>query len=485
MKKEGIFIIDPTLDRKLSTLPPVYIPPPFATSRISPLDTPDVNIKQVVNELAMVTLIPSQNSGFFIFSVWNSPLKELLYRIIWCSRPVLMSLIQALVTVGLGLFVLEYPDIVYAFLTSRSQTGKENGTMSVTEVVLNGTILVSDIVGSIIFIRERERIQQFMNKLQSSITSLAEEVRDAPWLAEWFETTITNTRRLVNSINVAVIPTTLVLCWPQLCAIYGALLGGTWEYLDFIVWSFPLFSLGWCLTLFRRLHFRVLIMSTIDCLQFGFRCIREQVQQIGSEMEAASSPIPRGDFQVIRRKVPEMDNQDDLGTEDQKGHLGRHSLEAYLREARLNAILDKYRTMELLLQEFNELFAPHLLIGVVSIVVVILLSIFHLYVEITPHQSVKAVFYGVTTFVYILVMYLLGSAATEMASQVVILNYIWLTFFLLINFLKCVHKIKCCFVLFFQGGFMHHCAKGGAADVHKASSETKGEFKQLFDLTRT
>lgn len=364
MKPEGIFITD----KKLSQITPNLLKYPVKASDDEENDK-QLRIHRLLSDLTQISIHSAQQTGYFILSSGDTSSR-------W-RKPAFFAVIQVLCLSITGVYLYTYTSkIAKSFGVDVSK----HSTLGVSELILTVTMILSDMVGAILFLKEREDLQSFMTTVEETLITFAEQVQDTSWIPSWFRKTSNYTKLLVMVIDVTVIPVTVILCHKELYRIYGAVREACVDTLDYFTWTFPIFALSWFAVLFRRLHFRILIMSTIDCLQFGFRCIKHHVRTL------------------VREEASEIS-------------------ELY-RETKLNQILDKYRTMEMLLYKFNDLFAPHLLIGIVSIVVVLLMALFHFFVELNYDGSVRVTIFGTEAAVYMLVLFSLGSAATKMACQV-------------------------------------------------------------------
>lgn len=371
-------------------------------------------VADLLNDLALITVKPSQFSGQFLFSFSNRPEKK--FQLVWCSFGALMALIRTTT------FILQvyYFNIFADNITKRFGVDYgENSTLGVTEIILSVTIFLSDFVASFLFWKERTHILSFLNTLTETLALFAEDIKGAPWIQEWFRQTMKKTRRMVRIIYFCPVITTVIMEYRDIYEIFLCLQGKYDGEMDLFAWTFPVFATAWFIVLFTRLHFRVLLMSVIDGLQFGFQTVKYHVQQFDQENEEGIAILGNHRFlKSYSRHLNGCDLEDHVISKDSTKKRANNTAKDYLREVKLTQILEKYRTMEKLLHEYNELFAPHLLIGIVSIVVVMLMALFHFFVDVNYKLSETSTIFAIEALVYTLVLFSMGTAATDMASEV-------------------------------------------------------------------
>ncbi|CAL8118178.1 unnamed protein product [Orchesella dallaii] len=393
MKQNKIFIVQPSASLKLPTISPDF--PEFSSENELRLER--IDIKQKLREFVNISVRPSQISGLFIFGFDT---KQQKYAFVWFSLPTACTFLKLIVIIG-GMF---YAAIYEVMIHKR--LGVENGentTLGTTELLLTFTFFASDALGIILFWRNRGNVEDFLNSIEDTLVTFATELKDHTWVDDWFYHTSRRCGWLVMTVGASAAIAFLITSYPDLLSILAYFQGK--EELNWFICTFPIFSYCWYAILFRRLHFRILLMTLIDTLQFGFRSVKEHA----TEFANAKGIGGIGDVR-IRRVSGDIDEkgakQDDITVID------------YLKEIKLRQILEKYRSMELLLDEFNDLFAPHLLSGIFSMVVVLLMSLFHLFVEVEINVFNRfALIFGMNSLCNFVTLFYLGTSATEMATE--------------------------------------------------------------------
>ncbi|CAL8118190.1 unnamed protein product [Orchesella dallaii] len=403
--KQKLFLVKPTLQSKLSSMSPNFIHAPPETP---PPPYPRVNIVKLLRDLANITVWPSQRSGLFIFTLDKANTR---FTFSWLSIPTLMAFLRLLVILGVAAYINWNENLVHQRFGVHSG---ENSTLGVTEMILSTTMFCSDFIGIVLFWKDRKRIGIYLNLYEENLANFVEDLKDHSWIPGWFEKARRTATWLVRGIDVVTHICIFVLIKPELLKIVMHIRGKNemGKGLDWEAWSFPIFSLFWFTILFRRLFFRVLIMSMIDSLHFGFRALKEHVKEFAHDKSIASEAF--GDVRMRSLRGDEFR----LGTGGEKEKAKVEiTVTDYVKEVTLDRILEKYRAMETMLGEFNELFASHLLIGIVSMVVVLLMALFHFFVEVNYTMSWNAPIFAIEALAYSWVLFSLGTSATEMASE--------------------------------------------------------------------
>ncbi|CAL8118112.1 unnamed protein product [Orchesella dallaii] len=355
------------------------IPEDYA--RFSPGES---SVAKQFHDLARISVRATQHSGLFMFRINK---ENCSFTFSWLSIPTFAAFMRLLTLAGMMVYYEFYKSLIEQRFQSASASGNY-GTLGATERILSGTIFLSDGVGILLLWRNRKEMEEFLNKLSKTITQNAEELINRSWITDWFCKASKRAKWLVTTISATSGIITLIIIYQNLHNMMLSILGKS--ELDWFGWSFPIFAFCWFTVLFRRLHFRVLIMSTIDILQFGFKTVRKHVQELGNEIVNNNNSSKK--------------------------------IRSYLQEEKLNQIVEKYRGMEALVGEFNEIFNFHMLIGIGSLLIVILISLFHFLVEITA---------GVRSFIIVLifiseaainmwVLHGLGTSATDLADQIML-----------------------------------------------------------------
>lgn len=411
MHQENIFIVnvDPAVP-KLSQIAPQLI---YRIPSTWDLDEHDeqkvtksteypyqVGLRSLFHHVARVMFAPKQKHDLYSFYSGQDGVENELS--LANVRTTLFGCFQVILTILIGYYIYTFPLQVSVELGF--DHFEQRNTLAIAEAIMFAVTMASDFVGGIFFLTNGKSVQRHLAELEKTLHLFGKEVKDASWIQPWFQKKMAAKRYTIVGFNFAIFFASVITCRSQLCKIYEAVRTGTVDQLDNFTWSFPIMSVLWTLVLFWRLYFRLLLATLIDILEFGFRTIGEQAEKLKKECS--------GDTMV---KVELKDVTETVKV--RKGHLVDMSATKYLREVQLSQIVDKYRTMEQLLQGFNEIYATQLLISIFSLVVVLLMTLFHFIVEIRL-ASPRAIPYGIQVFLYALAMFTFGSSATEMASQV-------------------------------------------------------------------
>ncbi|CAL8118078.1 unnamed protein product [Orchesella dallaii] len=394
MKQNNIFIVQPAPSLILPTLSTDYLE--FPSENEPHFERIDVKVK--LQEFVNISVRPSQISGLFIFGFDT---KQQRYTFAWLSSPTICTILKLIIILG----TICYGTTHEAFVDQRfGIKNDENTTLGATEAILSLTLFASDFLGISLFWKNRRRVEDFLNSIENTLVTFTTELKDHTWVGDWFYHTSKRCRWLVAAISASSTIAFLIVSYQDLFSILAYILGK--GELDWVSCTFPIFTYCWYAILFRRLHFRILLMTMIDTLQFGFRSVKEHA----TEFANAKGVGGIGDVRI--RRV--------LGDIDEKGtRQGDITVIDYFKEVKLRQILEKYRSMELLLEEFNDLFAPHLLSGILSMVVVLLMALFHVFVEVEVNKGFNrfAFIFGMNSLCNFAALFYLGTSATEMASE--------------------------------------------------------------------
>ncbi|CAL8118182.1 unnamed protein product [Orchesella dallaii] len=391
---QRIFIVEPFVEEKRSKLPLDFIEYPIERSSECSIIT-----KQLY-DLTMISIRASQHSGLFLFAID----KKLNFTFSWFSFPGILAIIRLLIVSLMTVFYWTFKEVLDKYYAKDLEN---EATLGVTELVLSGTIISSDAIGMILFLMNRKQIEDFLNRFLQSVIHFADELKNPDWISDWFRQASKRARWLVNGINFSAIFAISVNLYQEFFKIILFLVGK--EEMGWFDLTLPLFSFLWFIILFRRLHFRIVLMTMIDTLQFGFLTVKEHVKELANEKIKAV-----GDVRISNA----FGKIGSATREGLNGNVGNDiTVIDYVRQVKLTKILEMYRRMESLLGDFNELYKYHMLIGIGSVLTVMLMALFHFLVKVNGEIDRDTLVFAIDAGLHIWVLCSLGTAATEMATE--------------------------------------------------------------------
>ncbi|CAL8118188.1 unnamed protein product [Orchesella dallaii] len=399
-------IVEPTLQDELPYITPIHIKFPPESPPIS-RDT----VIKLLRNLINITVQPSQRSGLFIFSLDK---ENPQFAFSWLSIPTTMAFLRLLVIFGVAAYINWNEDLVRKRFSVHSG---ESSTLGITEMILSTTMFCSDCIGIILFWVDQERIGNYINLYCENLTILVNDLKDKSWIQRWFEQESKKLERLVKGISIATNISILILIKPELQKLLNFIRGEdeieeNGSYFDWETLSFPIFSFFWFMILLGRLYFRATIINMIDCVQLGFKALKEHVNEFANDKIINSEENLGNRMRSLSMGENFISHRRTSFHEGDTNKIRRES-----KEVTLDRILKKYRTLETLLGEFNELFASHLLIGIASMVVVILMALFRFLVEVNYTLSWNAPIFAIEALAYSWVLFSLGTSATKMTRE--------------------------------------------------------------------
>ncbi|CAL8118072.1 unnamed protein product [Orchesella dallaii] len=393
--QQRIFIVEPFVEEKHSKLPLDFIEYPTERSWKCP------NIEKQLHNLAMISIRASQHSGLFLFGI-DKKLRRFTFS--WFSCPVITAIVRLLIV---SLMTIYYGTSKDAIEQHFAEDIEQQATLGMTETILSGTIISSDVIGMILFWRNREQVEDFLNRFLQSVVLFTEELKNPDWVSGWFNQASKRARWLVNGINFSANISILITMYQDVLKIILVIVGK--EQMSWGDLKVPIFTFFWFTILFRRLHCRIVLMSMIDTLQFGFLTVKEHVKELANEKIKTV-----GDVRISNAFGR-------IGSSTREGKNGNVDNDItvidYVRQVKLNKILEMYRGMESLLGEFNELYTCHMLIGILSVLTVMLLALFHFFVKMNGEMDRDALVFAIEAGLHIWVLNSLGTSATDMATE--------------------------------------------------------------------
>lgn len=328
----------------------------------------NTDIKKLLADFLKITSHAVQNAGYFVFSATTDDSWNLKFR---CgSRASVMAFVHLFIVLPFctTFYLLQRQNISVRF----GRNFSANNTMGVTEIILIAATLSYSYYVHFIQWMQRKSLPAFLNKMHETLSTLTEGISDLPWVSKWFQDVTLSTKRNVFFVNLATFFPAIQLCCPDFIRIGSPLVAGRWSDLNLFMLIYPFFVIAWFSILTRKLNFLLLITSLIDGLQLGFRGVLEYMKKCG-------------------KLRPQLE----------------------IRE-----VLRKFRELEELLKDFNDVMAPQLLAGLVSLLVIFIMAWFHLVVEVNSHPwNVRTNIFGLRVMIHGAVLLSMGKAASAMETQ--------------------------------------------------------------------
>lgn len=363
-----------------------------------------------LHQLTSIPICFSQRSGIFIFQkhksfpvtlVVNSEQGEntcnkksiktapapISYFFRWRSYPVLFAIARSLISILNTIhYYASVKERLYGQFDSDPQSNqaeiqRKNGIFIVSEIMLIFSVPLLDFLLNLMQLSEKKNILCFLNQLEESFQGNVKESGqlEKKCLESWLNRTVSKLRNKIRAVNHAWIVGMIFMFNEEIRNVFTGSFqfGGKFEFISLLdELLYPMYFVVWLNLLYSRLHSPILLSALMKSLHFGFLTLTGSILQ--------SNSMCLWEDELVRRLV------------------------------------ENYEDMESLVEEFNKVFGPHLLLQTGSIVTIVLVQLFHLFGVVSSiwNITLRSGLFAVQVCVYLVVLFELFTAATEMAVEV-------------------------------------------------------------------